>query len=191
MSEQQEKVEAPEDRAESAARDLADRGIAVTARAVRDAAGVRMTVAADAARAWREAAAERSEVTVPDVPEDVQGRMAAIWSDAYRSAHSLLSPERDQLASEVEQLRGEVDGLTTAVADVEAERDEHAERAVVAEQAGEAKRVEAEQAVARATRAEEHVVAVEAERDRLAAQIAALIERIPSISEGSRGDREA
>lgn len=191
MSEQQEKVEAPEGRAESAARDLADRGVAVTARAVRDAAGVRMTVAADAARAWREAAAERSEVTVPDVPEDVQGRMAAIWADAYRSAHSLLSPERDQLASEVEQLRGEVDGLTTAVADVEAERDEQAERAVVAEQAGEAKRVEAEQAVARATRAEEHVVAVEAERDRLAAQVAALIERIPSISESSEGDREA
>src|SRR5699024_11846122 len=38
----------PEDRAEANARDLADRGMAVTARAVREAAGVRMAVAAAA-----------------------------------------------------------------------------------------------------------------------------------------------
>lgn len=38
-----------------------------TARAVREAADVRMTVAADAARAWREAQAADTEVEVPNV----------------------------------------------------------------------------------------------------------------------------
>src|SRR5690625_2027948 len=88
----------PEDRAEAAARDLADRGQAVTARAVRKAAGVRMTVAAAAARAWREATRDRAEVEVPEVPADVSARLAAVWADAYRAAISVVAPERDRLA---------------------------------------------------------------------------------------------
>ena len=50
---EQPESQTPEDRAEAAARDLADRGLAVTARAVREAAKVRMTVASEVARAWR------------------------------------------------------------------------------------------------------------------------------------------
>lgn len=44
MAEQTED-RAPEERADAAARDLADRGLFVTARAVRAAAGVRMSTA--------------------------------------------------------------------------------------------------------------------------------------------------
>lgn len=114
----------PEDRAEASARDLADRGKAVTARAVREAAGVRMAVAAAAARAWREATAEDSEVEVPEVPEDVTARLAAVWADAYRAAVASVTPERDQLAAEAEELRGEVEALTATVSEVEDERDQ-------------------------------------------------------------------
>lgn len=118
-----EQTVAPEERAESAARDLADRGLAVTARAVRDAAGVRMAIAADAARAWREATVDQNEIEVPDMPDDVRGRLGAIWADSYRAAHAALSPERDQLASTVEELRVEVEALTAAVSEVEEARD--------------------------------------------------------------------
>lgn len=117
-------TQTPEDRAEATARDLADRGKAVTARAVREAAGVRMTVAAAAARAWREATAEDSEVEVPEVPEDVSARLAAVWADAYRAAVAAVTPERDRLAAEVEELRGEVEALTATVGEVEDERDQ-------------------------------------------------------------------
>lgn len=176
----------PEDRAETAARDLADRGVAVTARAVRAAAGVRMAVAAEAARAWREAAAAGDQDPVPQVPEDVQSRLAAIWADAYRAAVAAVGPERDRLAEQVRQLRAEVDALTDAVAEVESERDEHAARAQQAEQAGQKAAAEREEQAGRAVaaeelaaRAEERTAAVAAERDRLAEQVRALIDRIP------------
>lgn len=123
MSEQLD-TQTPEDRAEATARDLADRGKAVTARAVREAAGVRMTVAAAAARAWREASAEDAEVEVPEVPEDVSARLAAVWADAYRAAVATVTPERDRLAAEAEELRGEVEALTATVSEVEDERDQ-------------------------------------------------------------------
>ena len=116
MTEQQE---TPEGRAEAAARDLADRGLAVTARAVREAAGVRMTVANAVARAWREATADDTEVQVPTTPTDERSRLDAIWTDAYRAAHAAVSPERDQLAATVAELQAEVDALTTAVAEVD------------------------------------------------------------------------
>lgn len=169
----------PEARAEAAARDLADRGRAVTARAVREAAGVRMAVAAVAARAWREAQADESEVEVPEVPADVRGRLDAIWADAYRAAVATITPERDRLAGEVEELRGEVDALTATVEDVEAERDEHAARREEAEQARTSAVTERDDETARAARAEDRTEATEAERDRLAEQMRALIARIP------------
>ena len=112
----------PEDRAETAARDLADRGLAVTARAVREAAGVRMAVATQTAKAWREATQEDNAVTIPETPEDVKGRLDAIWADAYRAALAAVTPERDRLAAEAETLRAEVEALTVAVTEVEDER---------------------------------------------------------------------
>lgn len=171
----------PEARAEQAARDLADRGMAVTARAVREAAGVRMVVAAATAKAWNAAAAEQDHEVIPDVPEDVQGRLSAIWADAYRAALAAVTPERDRLATEVDQLREEVTALTTTVEEVEAERDEQSTRADTTEQERQAAVSARDAAVSRATVAESATATVEAERDRLTAQLDALIARIPAI----------
>lgn len=179
----------PEERAEAAARDLADRGLRVTARAVRETAGVRMAVAAEAARAWTQAQTDEAEVQVPETPADVRGRLDAIWTDAYRAALTVVTPERDRLAVEAEQLRGDVDALTTTVADVESERDEYASRLEGAEQGRSAAIVERDetaarlaQSEARAERAEDRAQAAAAERDRLAAQVTALIARIPETA---------
>lgn len=130
----------PEARAEAVARELADTGRAVTARAVREGAGVRMTVAASVAKAWNEATAEADTVPVPEVPTDVHGRFEAIWADAYRSAWDAVSPERDRLQAEVEQL----------TKDAEAYRADLHE----AEQTEQSLRDELDQANQRATEAE-------------------------------------
>lgn len=180
MTEQQNTTQTPEDRAEAAARELADTGRAVTARAVREAAGVRMTVASAVAKAWNEAAATDEAVEVPSTPEDVTARAAAIWAEAYRAAVAMVSPQRDALADQVSTLTGEVEALTATVEEVEAERDQLDER--VAEslvRLAEVNKTEAE-AVARAERAEERTSAAEAERDRALEQVAALIAKIPN-----------
>lgn len=184
MSEQQETREQPEDRAEQAARDLADRGLPVTARAVREAAGVRMTVAAAAARAWKEAIAERTDLEIPEMPADVSGRLAAIWADAYRAAHETVSPERDRLVAEVGNLREEVEVLTDTVSEVEAERDAETARAKVLESECASAVRARDEALSQSARAQDQLETVSAERDRLAAQIAALIDRIPAIADG-------
>lgn len=173
----------PEDRAEAAARDLADRGLAVTARAVREEAGVRMAVAAATARAWKQAAAEEDKrgVTVPDVPEDVHSRLTAIWADAYRMAWATLVPERDRLAEQVATLDTEVEALTGAVTEVEAERDQ-----ATATAAARIETLEADLMTARANLqeaaavAQARVSALEAERDRLTAHVNALIKKLPA-----------
>jgi len=56
------------------------------------------------AKAWNEATTEDAEVQVPEMPADVQGRLEAIWADAYRAAWDTIAPERDRLQGEVEQL---------------------------------------------------------------------------------------
>lgn len=174
-----EKQSTPEERAEAVARDLADRGLPVTARAVRDQAGVRMTVAAEAARAWNAATEEQAEIEVPDVPGDVRGRLDAIWADAYRAAHTTVSPERDRLAVKVEELRGEVEALTTAVAEVEAQGDAEAAKAVAAQETADKADARAREAEAKIRDAEARVRAAEGERDRLMAQMTELIQRLP------------
>jgi hypothetical protein len=119
----------PEERAEAAARELADTGRAVTARAVREAAGVRMTVAASVAKAWNEATTDDAVVPVPEMPADVQGRLEAIWADAYRAAWDAVAPERDRLRVEVEQLTKDAQAY---IADLhEAEQTEQTLRAEI------------------------------------------------------------
>lgn len=176
-----ENAPGPEERAEAAARDLADRGLPVTARAVREVAGVRMTVATSVARAWREAADESEKLTIPEVPADVTARFTAIWADAYRSAVTSVSPERDRLAAEVAELRQEIEALTAEFAQVEEERDV----ARAAESDATARAEAAEQAVREqqnlAEIAKVSAREVEAERDRLIQQIDNLISRIPEV----------
>lgn len=182
-----EQAETPESRAEAVARDLVDTGRAVTARAVREAAGVRMAVAADVARAWREAAAGEPEV-VPPVPEDVAGRLKAIWADAYRAAVAAVSPERDRLARRVKELEDEVEKTIAEVTSLEDDKEradlesgEANKRAKQAEARADKSIHEARETEARTTAAENRATAAEAERDRIEARMTALIERIPEL----------
>lgn len=175
-----EPAETPEARAEAVARDLADTGRKVTARAVREAAGVRMAVAAEVARAWREAEADEPEIVVPPVPEDVTGRLTAIWTDAYRAAVTSISPERDRLRKQVAELREEVEDMTTVVTTMEAERDRITADVEAAKVSEVQVRDSSEKFKREAREAESRATAAEGERDRLAAQMAALIERIPT-----------
>jgi len=142
----------PEERAEAAARELADTGRAVTARAVREAAGVRMTLAAAVAKAWNAATIEDTAVPVPEVPADVQGRLEAMWADAYRAAWDAVAPQRDRLQLEVEHLTKDVQAY---IADLHQ-----------AEQTEQELRAEVEQANQRATaaEAEAHTAVEQAQR---------------------------
>lgn len=183
-----EQPETPESRAEAVARDLVDTGRTVTARAVREAAGVRMAVAAEVARAWREAATDEPEVIVPPVPEDVTGRLNAIWADSYRAAFSAVSPERDRLAHRVKELEDEVEKTIAEVTSLEADKEradlesgEANERAKQAEARADKSIHEARETEARTTAAENRATAAEAERDRIEARMTALIERIPEL----------
>ncbi|WP_180959690.1 DNA-binding protein [Brevibacterium sp. Mu109] len=176
----------PEERAEAAARDLADRGRPVTARAVREAAGVRMVLAAEVAKAWKEAENDDESVPVPPVPEDVAARLTAIWGDAYRAAVAAISPDRDRLAQEVGNLRKEVEALTETVAEVEEERDRLAADLETARGAASEAGSRAEVAERGTREAEARATAVEAERDRLADQVTALIERVPAPRKGKQ-----
>lgn len=177
---QQLDTQTPEDRAEATARDLADRGKAVTARSVREAAGVRMAVAAAAARAWREATAEDTEVEVPDVPEDVTARLAAVWADAYRAAVAAVAPERDRLAAEAEELRTEVEALTTAVTEVEAERDEAAQQRDTTQTEQQATAEQLREATQTVGTHEATITELREQNRTLTGQMDALIARIPA-----------
>lgn len=183
MTEQPD-TQTPEARAEATARDLADRGQPVTARAVREAAGVRMAVAAAAARAWREATAERSEVEVPDVPQDVTARLSAIWADAYRAAVATVTPERDRLAAEAEELRTEVEALTTTVTEVEAERDGATQQYETADTAQQATQEQLREANETISSREATITELREQNRTLTGQLDALIARIPTTSIG-------
>lgn len=168
--------QSPEARAEVAARDLADTGRAVTARAIREAAKVRMAVAAATAKAWNEAARDDDHDTIPAVPEDVTGRLSAIWADAYRAALAVVTPERDQLRADVETLRGEVEALTADVEEVEAERDTATTRANDLEDKLATAQAETEKWTTEATRHEAALTAVRDQHDKLNERITTLLE---------------
>jgi chromosome segregation ATPase len=172
MSDQQ----TPEARAEAAARDLQDTGRAVTARAIRETAKVRMAVAAATAKAWNDAARDDHQETIPAVPEDVTGRLEAIWADSYRAALALITPERDQLQVEVETLRTEVEGLTSDVEAVEVERDSVTTRAESLEQELTAAQAEAERWATEAAKHEAALTAVREQHDKLNERITTLLE---------------
>lgn len=168
--------QSPEARAEAAARDLADTGRAVTARAIREAAKVRMAVAATTAKAWNDAARDDDHDTIPPVPDDVTGRLSAIWADAYRAALAVITPERDQLRTEVETLRAEVEALTGDVEAVEAERDTATNQITDLETKLATAETETEKWATEAARHESALTAVRDQHDKLNERITTLLE---------------
>lgn len=161
-----------EQRAAAAAEQLAAEGSTVTARAVRERSGVRMTVATEAARAWNEQEAQAE--AVPEVPAAVESRLTAIWREAVTVARQEFAEARTGWRTRVEQAEAERDALAGAVAQVEAERDE-AHRALsqlrdAAASAAAAAAADLTSQRSRADKAEARAEAVEAERDRLIAE---------------------
>lgn len=165
-----------EQKAAEAAEALGSEGAAVTARAVRARSGVRMTVAAEAARTWNEA--EANAAVVPDPPAAVETRFAALWREAVTAARAehaeakagwqakldQSDAERRTLAEEVEQLEGERDEARNERDEANRETDRLREQGAAA--ASTAAEALAEQR-SRADRAEARAEAVERERDRL------------------------
>ena len=161
MTEQQ----TPEQRAMEAAEVLAAEGAPVTARAVRERSGVRMTVAADAARAWNEREAQAQ--AVPEPPAAVEARFAALWREAVAVARSEFAEARTGWQAKVEQVEAERD---QARAEAAAIRDQvAAERDQAAADAASVSEALAEQR-SRADKSEARAEAVEGERDRLVSE---------------------
>lgn len=161
-----------EQRALVAAEALAAEGASVTARAVRERSGVRMTVATEAARTWNERLA-RAE-SVPDAPAAIEARFASIWREAVTLARQEFAEARAGWQARIDEYAAERDAIAADVAQVEAERDEaRRELAQAQEQAAsDAARAAEDLATqrSRADRAEARAEAVEAERDRLIAE---------------------
>lgn len=177
----------PETKAAEAAEALAAEGAAVTARAVRERSGVRMAIAADAARSWNEREAGQREA--PAIPNAVQARFEALWREAYTAARAEFDEavagwkarlqradeERDQLTAAVEEAEKECERIEAA-AQAAAEQSARALADAQAKAAGDAK----EQAAlladerSRADKAEGALEAISAERDRLLSEVAEL-----------------
>jgi len=111
------------DRAFEAAVALDAEGLAVTARAVRERAGVRMAVASQAAREW---VRQRVDCEgVPEIPEVVMVRFTGLWREAFLAAQGSFEVERDGWSQQLNKSRGELSQLQIAMDELESEY-EHA-----------------------------------------------------------------
>ncbi len=108
----------PEQRAWRAAEEIAAQGRRVTARAIREAAGVSMAVAAATARAWNE---QQGPEDVPPVPEAVQLRLAGIWREAVAVARGEHEAARQGWETQVTAAQTEARELETALEVAEAQ----------------------------------------------------------------------
>ena len=111
--------ESPEQRALAAAEELAAQGDKVTARAIRQAAGVRTAVAAAAAKQWNQQQAAEEEL--PPVPDSVQRRIAGIWGEAVTVARASHDAERQGWETQVAAAQAEARELEAVVDAAEAQ----------------------------------------------------------------------
>lgn len=110
----------PIQRAEAAAEQLSASGQAVTARAVRAASSVKMTVAAEVAKAFN----ERQEQEAPDMPAAFEARAGAMWREAYTLAQAHFAAERKGWEGQVKAAQSEAVQLAADLDEVETQRDE-------------------------------------------------------------------
>ena len=147
----------PTQRAEAAAEELAADGQAVTARAVRAASGVRMAVAAEAARAWNERVDQEGQV--PDMPAAFGVRAEAMWRATYALARDEFAAERSgwegrvvlaeqeagQLRADVDEMEVQLAAAQEAAAQVSKQADELRRDLARVEGESSARKAEAEQ----------------------------------------------
>jgi|GEM_PF-3067598 len=164
-------METPIERARVAAEQLAAAGQAVTARAVRQASGVKMAVAVDVARQWNEA--RNQEVDAPPVPEAVQLRIEGVWREAYSLAQDEFEAERTGWAAKIATLTRELGEVTADLDDMEEK----------ARKSGEM----VDEARTRIAQAEAQATAAAVDVDRVTAELRAIQEQ--AATERTRADR--
>ena len=188
MTEQQ----TPEQRAAEAAEALAAGGAAVTARAVRERSGVRMTVAAEAARSWNEREAQAE--AVPDPPATVEARFLALWREAVAAARGEFVEARTGWQTKLEQANAERDAAAEEVERAEAERDAVAERLEDASRmhasAYEALTAARDEARAETAAAREQAAAAEAKNGEALAEQRSRADRAESRAEAVADERD-
>ncbi len=183
----------PAGRAEQAVRDLADQGQAVTARAVQQAAGVKMQVALAAVQAHR--ADEQATAAVPPAPGEVMARFDAAWRVAVLAARAELDVEREGWTARLAAAEQAAADLGVALAESETARQQAEQATTAARAAHEQDRADAAQAArehdealaaqrSRADRAEGQAEMLTAERDRLLAERANLPDRLTQHEKG-------
>ena len=111
----------PAARARQAAEELAAKGLPVTSRAVARHASVRMTVAAEAARAWH--AEIEAAGAIPAVPEAVAGRFDSIWRDAVIAARGEHADDVAGWQARLEEQAEDLAGYAAEIERAESERD--------------------------------------------------------------------
>mgnify|MGYP002737228550 CR=1 FL=1 len=174
----------PEKTAEKAAEALAATGQPVTARAVREKAGVRMAVAAAAAKAWNKTAAAEEAHTIP-MPDAVQARAQGLWETALTVARTQFDTERDGWNSRLAAAEHEQQELSTLVEELENDLEKALLQTKDCEDA--ARTSEALHAAGTSqlreslARTEGELAAVKAERDRLLAERDALQGKLDAV----------
>lgn len=157
------------ERARIAADELTATGSAVTARAVREAAGVSMAVAAQVAREWKTSA--QAERATPEIPTRVQVRVEGLWKEAIDTVRDEFEAERQGWQKRLEETAAERDELISDIAQFEAKTEELQtlleETRVEAVANTKALEESVRSATSRADRAEAQVEALQEERDRL------------------------
>lgn len=171
------KEQTPEYRATAAAEALAAEGIPVTARSVRDRSGVRMALAADAARAWNEQ--QSNEQAVPDAPEAVQARFMALWREAVTVARGEFAEARAGWEAKIAKAKEDCDAMAEDLGKVEDERDKALKKAADAEKEVTAQR-------SRADKAEGREETLAAERDRLIGERDTLLAEVAQLRDELR-----
>lgn len=180
-----------EQRAAEAAESLSAEGASVTARAVRERSGVKMSVAADAARQWNEHQASLADG--PDVPVDVQTRFDAAWRAAYSAARADFDEARTGWQQRLDKAAAEHAQLADDFDRTEAERDQAIAELTAAQAQATKQQADLTQLVAeqrsRADRAEATTIATAAERDRLIAERDQLLATVDHLKDELRDHR--
>ena len=114
----QEEANEAMDRAREACLLLDEQGRAVTARAVQALAGVRMAVAARAAKSFKED--ELALAAGEPVPTSVIAAAEMLWVKARAEAEELGEPERIGLRAQLAEARAEIEALEVQVRTLEA-----------------------------------------------------------------------
>lgn len=178
----------PQRRAAEAAEALSADGAPVTARAVRERSGVRMGVAADAAREWNQR--QVAQMEVPALPEALQMRFEAAWRVAVELARGEFDEARAGWQQRVDEATEEQNVLSQELDRVETERDQLRADIDAARAEAEARERQSAKAHAeersRADKAEGRAETIASERDRLVAERDTLLVRLEDLKDEFR-----